>query len=72
MNPLLRRATIADADAIANVYLRSRKELVSFAPIHTDKDIYQWIRNELLPEEEVFVAEDKGIIIGMMSFFPMQ
>lgn len=68
MNPLLRRATIADADAIANVYLRSRKELVSFAPlIHTDEDIYQWIRNDLLPEEQIIVAEDKGIIIGMMS-----
>ena len=65
MNPLLRRATIADADTIANVYLRSRKELVSFAPlIHTDEDIFQWIRNDLLPEEETMVAEDKGIIIG--------
>lgn len=69
MNTVLRRATIEDADAIANVYLRSRKELVSFAPlIHMDEDIYQWIRNDLLPEEQVIVAEDKGIIIGMMSF----
>lgn len=67
-NPLLRKATIADINAIANVYLNSRKELVSFAPlVHTDEGIYQWIRNVLLPEEQVIVAETRGIIIGMMS-----
>lgn len=68
MNPLFRKATIEDANAIANVYLASRKELVSFAPlIHTDESIHQWVRNDLLTEELVIVAEDKGIIIGMMS-----
>jgi ribosomal protein S18 acetylase RimI-like enzyme len=68
INPLLRNATIEDANAIANVYLISRKELVSFAPlVHTDESIHQWVRNVLLPEEQVIVAEEKGIIIGMMS-----
>lgn len=68
MKPLLRKATIKDVNAIANVYLRSRKELVTFAPlIHTDESIHQWIRNVLLTEEQVIVAEEKGIIIGMMS-----
>jgi GNAT superfamily N-acetyltransferase len=68
MKPLLRNATIKDVNSIANVYLRSRKELVTFAPlIHTDESIHQWIRNILLTEEQVIVAEEKGIIIGMMS-----
>lgn len=35
--------------------------------MHTDESIHQWIRNVLLSEEQVIVAEDKGIIIGMMS-----
>lgn len=68
INPILRKATIEDANAIANVYLISRKELVSFAPlIHTDESIHQWVRNILLSKEQVIVAEEKGIIIGMMS-----
>jgi GNAT superfamily N-acetyltransferase len=65
---LLRKATTEDINAIANVYLRSRKELVAFAPlIHTDESIHQWIRNNLLPEEQVMVAEENGMMIGMMS-----
>lgn len=68
MKILLRDATTEDVKAIANVYLRSRKELVAFAPlIHSDESIYQWVRNTLLPEERVIVAEEKGLIIGMMS-----
>ena len=68
MNPFLRRATTADANAIAHIYLTSRKELVSFAPlIHTDENIYQWICTILIHEELVIVAEDKQLIIGIMS-----
>ena len=68
MKTFLRNATIEDTNAIANVYLRSRKELVAFAPlIHTDESIHQWIRNKLLLEEQVIVAEEEGIIVGMMS-----
>ncbi|CDZ77804.1 putative acetyltransferase [Legionella massiliensis] len=65
---LLRNATDADVNAIANVYLFSRKKLVSFAPlIHSDESIYQWIREVLLLEEQVIVAEEMRVIIGMMS-----
>ncbi|HGO6693936.1 TPA: N-acetyltransferase family protein [Legionella pneumophila] len=68
ITPLLRKALNTDVNGIANVYLRSRKELVTFAPlIHTDECIHQWIRNDLLSEEQVIVAEENGIIIGMMS-----
>ena len=68
MKILLRDATTEDVKTIANVYLRSRKELVAFAPlVHSDESIYQWVRYTLLPEERVIVAEDKGLIIGMMS-----
>lgn len=68
MKPVLRKATLADAGAIATVYLMSRKELVAFAPlIHSDESIQQWIREELLPNEQVIIAEEDGAIIGMMS-----
>ncbi len=66
--PSLRKATLKDVNAIAHVYLASRKELVSFAPLaHTDEEIQLWIREELLPLEQVIVAEESGAIIGMMS-----
>ena len=65
---ILRSASIEDADAIAQVYLRSRKELVAFAPlIHSDENVYHWIRHTLLLEEQVIVAEERSRIIGMMS-----
>ncbi len=64
----LRNATAKDIDAITNVYLRSRKELVAFAPLkHTDESVLQWIGNVLLTKEQVIVAQERGIIIGMMS-----
>lgn len=67
-NTLLRKATIADANAIANVYLASRKKFIFFAPlVHTDNDIHEWVREDLLPSEQVIVAEEKGAIVGMMS-----
>lgn len=63
MKPLLRKATIEDVNGIANVYLRSRKELVSFAPlIHTDESIRQWIRNDLITKEQVIVAEENAAV----------
>jgi hypothetical protein len=38
----LRNATLADAAAITNVYLRSRKKFIAFAPLkHSDENIYQ-------------------------------
>ena len=68
LTPILRKATIDDANAISNVYLNSRKKLVSFAPlVNSDDSILQWIRNVLIPDEQVIVAEKQGRIIGMMS-----
>jgi len=64
----LREATLEDSDAIAKVYLTSRKAFVAFAPLaHTDESIYRWVRETLIPSEQVIVAEKNGIIIGMMS-----
>jgi len=65
---LLRNATLADATAIANVYLVSRKTFVTFAPLaHSDESIYRWIREILISVNQVVVAEEEGIIVGMMA-----
>ncbi len=66
--PTFRTATQADAEAVAHVYLASRKQLVSFAPLaHSDEDIHRWIRESLIPTGQVTVAQQEGKIIGMMA-----
>jgi ribosomal protein S18 acetylase RimI-like enzyme len=68
MTLLLRKATLADARAITNIYLASRKKFVAFAPlIHSDESIYRWIREVLIPTGQVIVAEENNIIVGMMA-----
>src|SRR5512139_3680006 len=69
MNALnFRVATQADAEAIAKIYLSSRKKFVSFAPIaHSDEAVYQWMRDILIPSNQVTVAERDNEIIGMMA-----
>lgn len=65
---LLRKATLADATAICNIYLASRKRFVAFAPLaHSDENICQWIRETLIPTSQVIVAEENGIVVGMMA-----
>lgn len=67
MPPVLRSAILADANAIATVYLRSRKTFLPFAPlIHTDESIRQWVSHKLLVTEQVIVAEEKSIISSML------
>jgi ribosomal protein S18 acetylase RimI-like enzyme len=66
-SPSFRPATQSDAKAVAQVYLRSRREFVSFAPIvHSDEAIYQWVRDILIPISQVTVVEQDDKIIGMM------
>lgn len=66
--PNFRPATQSDAEAIAQVYLSSRKEFVSFAPVaHSDGAVYRWIRDILLLTNQVTVVEQDNKIIGMMA-----
>src|SRR6185369_12221846 len=64
----LRPATVGDADAAADVYLRSRKELVACAPLaHSDEDVRDWIRGRLIPAGRTTVAVADGLVVGLVS-----
>ena len=64
----LRPATLGDADQVADVFLRSRKELVSFAPLaHSDDEVRGWIARWLIPAGRTTVADADGAIVGFMS-----
>lgn len=63
-----RPATQSDAEAVAQIYLSSRKEFISFAPIaHSDEAVYQWIHDVLIPSNQVTVVEQDKKVIGMMA-----
>jgi GNAT superfamily N-acetyltransferase len=64
----LRRATPADARAMAVVWLASFKATYRFPPGHPDEDVRRWIRDEVVPRAETWVAvEDDGTIVGLLS-----
>jgi len=68
MIPDFRCATEADADALTEVYLRSRKELVACAPLnHSDESVREWIRRNLIPGKKVTVATLDGAVVGFVA-----
>jgi GNAT superfamily N-acetyltransferase len=63
-----RAAPMDDAEAIATVYLRSRKELVACAPLaHSDAQVREWIRGRLIPAGRTAVALVGGQAVGVLS-----
>jgi GNAT superfamily N-acetyltransferase len=58
-----------DADAVADIYLASRRAFVAFAPLaHPDIEVRQWVAHALVPSGQVTVAVYHGQrIIGMMA-----
>ena len=67
-NVVIRHAIASDAGAVADVWLASFKATYAFPPAHPDDDVRRWIRDEIVPREETWVAvEPDGAIVGFMS-----
>lgn len=68
---IIRTASLADANQVAEVYLASRKAFLSFAPfVHTDAAVRQWVAGQLIPTGGVTVAvhgRGEGPVVGMMA-----
>lgn len=63
-----RRTTESDAGAVAEVYLRSRKEMVTCAPLaHSDESVRDWVRGQLIPRGNVTVVMLDGVIVGFVA-----
>lgn len=68
MKFVIRHATPLDAPGVADVYLASRKRLLSFAPLaHADAEVRRWIADVLIPTGGVSVAIIQNKVIGMMA-----
>ncbi len=64
----IRRATPADAAAVADVWLASWRATFDFSPGHPDDEVRTWVGQELLPSTEAWVAADPaGRVIGVMA-----
>ena len=64
----LRRAVPADAEAIAAVHTLSMRTAMPWLPdLHTEEETRAWVREVLVPRQEVWVAEVEGRIVGMAA-----
>ncbi len=64
----LRRAAPADADAIAEVHIISMRTAMPWLPdLHTNEETRAWVREVLLPRQEVWVAEADERVVGMAA-----
>lgn len=65
---VFRPACSADVDPIADVYWRSRTELVACAPLaHTFDEVREWIAELLVPSGEVVVAMQADRVVGLSA-----
>ena len=65
---ILRAAARADAPAIAELFLASRREALPFLPeLHTDAETHDWVASHLLATHEVAVAEVDGRVTGFAA-----
>ena len=65
---LIRPAETRDADAIAEVHTVSMRDALSYLPeLHTDDETRAWVANEVLPRQEVWIAEAGGRVVGVVA-----
>jgi GNAT superfamily N-acetyltransferase len=65
----LRRATAADAQAIAVVHRTAMRVSLSFLPdLHTVEQDLAFFSGKFLPANEVWVAEADGEVVGYVGF----
>lgn len=67
---VFRRAESGDAIGIGDVWLTSWRATFDFPPGHPDADVRRWLRDELVPRSESWVAADPvdgGRIVGVMA-----
>ncbi len=61
----LRRATPENAIAIAEIHLTARREAMPWlAVVHSDAETHAWVGGVLIPEQNVWVAEVDGVVVG--------
>lgn len=60
----IRPAGEEDAGSIGDVFLTARAHMTYLPRLHTDAETRTWIRQVLLVESKVWVADDDGRVVG--------
>jgi ribosomal protein S18 acetylase RimI-like enzyme len=64
----IRRARSADAKAIADLFVDSRREAMPWLPVlHSREDIIAYFMDHVLLNEEVLVAEENQLVQGFIA-----
>jgi GNAT superfamily N-acetyltransferase len=63
----IRLAGSDDIDTIADVFVHSFAGLTFLPKLHTDEEIRRWIREEVVPQHEVWAAEKDGRVVGFAA-----
>ena len=63
----MRPARPDDAVAVGDIWLASFKATYAFPPAHSDDEVRAWVEDVLLPETEVWIAEDMIVPIGFLA-----
>jgi GNAT superfamily N-acetyltransferase len=64
---LVRAARSNETDTIADVFIPSFRGLAFLPRLHSDEETRRWIRDELVPGHEVWVAELDGRVVGFAA-----
>jgi len=65
---VIRAAVSSDAGEIAEVHTVAMRVAMPYLPhLHTDEDTRGWVANVVLPQQEVWVAEADGRVVGVTS-----
>lgn len=65
---MLRRATLEDVDALAAILRAAMRGAMPWLPdLHTPEDDRRFLREIVLPNEEVWVVEREGPIVGFAA-----
>ena len=66
---ILRRANAADAEPIAVVHRTAMRVSLAFLPdLHTLEDVIAYVGREILPNNEVWLADDGDRVAGYIAF----
>ena len=64
---LVRQARTGEADTIADVFVPSFRGLTFLPTLHTDDEIREWIRHQMFPSHEVWVAKVEDRVVGFAA-----
>ena len=63
----VRLVSSGESDTIADIFIASFRGLTFLPTIHSDDQIRTWIRGQMVPAHEVWVAEEAGSVRGFAA-----